>query len=157
MTGYVRSLSLQRSRSVREGRNKPRPIHTICMKRGDRLLSVICKQTRLFTSVTADHVLCDRSSRTAPDTTLQLVSSLPRPRSSLVKVYIDRHSAPPSQPLVCLNVRLLANKVDNLLDVRRDQLIDGLFLIETWHDVDSICLRRLRADGFQVTDLPRPR
>ena len=28
---------------------------------------------------------------------------------------------------------------------------------ETWHDSDAICLRRLRADGFQVLDRPRPR
>ena len=155
----VRSLSLRRSRGVRGGRNKPRPIRTICMTSDDRRPSVKCKQIRLFTSVTADRVLRDCSSRTVPDTTLQLVSSLPRPRSSLVKVHIDRHSAPPSQPLVCgsLNVRSLTNKVDNLLDVRRDQLIDVLFLTETWHDVDSICLRRLRTDGFQVVDRPRPR
>ena len=76
-----------------------------------------------------------------------------------MKVHIDRHSAPPSQPLVCgcLNVRSLSNKVDNLLDVRRDQLTDVLFLTETWHDADSICLRRLRADRFQVVDRPRLR
>ena len=41
--------------------------------------SAIGKQTRLFSSVTADRVLCDCSSRTVPDTTLQLVSSLPQP------------------------------------------------------------------------------
>ena len=65
----------------------------------------------------------------------------------------------PATALVCgcFNVRSLANKVDDLLDVRRDQLMDVLFLTETWHDADSICLRRLRADGSQVVDRPRPR
>jgi Reverse transcriptase (RNA-dependent DNA polymerase) len=32
-----------------------------------------------------------------------------------------------------------------------------LFLCETWHDPDSVALRRLRVDGFQVVDRPRPR
>jgi len=44
-----------------------------------------------------------------------------------------------------------------LLDVRRDLAIDVLFLGETWHDADSVSFSRLRADGFQVVDLPRPR
>jgi len=35
--------------------------------------------------------------------------------------------------------------------------IDVLFLVETWHDTDSVSFRRLRADGFQVVDRPRPR
>ena len=75
----VRSLSLRRFRGVRGGRNKPRPIRTIGMKSsGDRRPSVICKQTRLFTSVTANHVLYDCSLRTVPDPTLRIVS-LPRP------------------------------------------------------------------------------
>ena len=56
-----------------------------------------------------------------------------------------------------LNVRALANKVDHLLEVRYDHNIDVLFLVETWHDADSVCLRRLRADGFRVVDCPRPR
>ena len=30
-------------------------------------------------------------------------------------------------------------------------------LVETWHDADSVCIRRLRADGYQVVDRPRPR
>jgi hypothetical protein len=42
-------------------------------------------------------------------------------------------------------------KLDELLDVRRDLAIDVLFLVETWHDVDSV------GDGFQVVDRPRPR
>jgi exonuclease III len=32
-----------------------------------------------------------------------------------------------------------------------------LFLCETWHDHDSVGLRRLRVDGYQVIDRPRPR
>lgn len=83
----------------------------------------------------------------------------PRLRSSLLKVRIDRHATPPSAALACgcFNVRSLNNKVDDLLDVRREQLIDVLFLVETWHDSDSVCISRLRANGFQVIDRPRPR
>ena len=71
---------------------------------------------------------------------------------------VDRHSTQPSSEAVfgCLNIRSLGNKLDDLLDVRRDQLIDVLFLCETWHDHDSVALRRLRVDGFQVVDRPRP-
>ena len=32
-----------------------------------------------------------------------------------------------------------------------------MFLVETHHDIDSVSLRRLRADGFQVIDHSRPR
>ena len=41
--------------------------------------------------------------------------------------------------------------------MKRDRLLDVLFLVETWHDSDSTCLCRLRADGFQTVDRPRPR
>ena len=57
----------------------------------------------------------------------------------------------------CLNIRSLGNKLDDLLEVRRDQSVDVMFLVETWHDSDSVSLGRLRADGFQVVDRPRPR
>ena len=56
-----------------------------------------------------------------------------------------------------LNVCSVANKVDDLLEVRRDQHIDVMCLAETWHDSDSVCFRRLRSDGYRVIDRPRPR
>jgi len=55
------------------------------------------------------------------------------------------------------NIRSVANKVDDLLDVRRENKIDVLFLVETWHDGYFVCLRRLRVEGFQVDDRPRSR
>jgi len=57
----------------------------------------------------------------------------------------------------CLNIRSLNNKLDDVLEVRRDLCIDVLFVVETWHDPDAVCIRRLRADGFHVVDAPRPR
>jgi len=76
-----------------------------------------------------------------------------------VKVRAERHSAPryADMSFGCLNIRSLANKLDDLLEVRRDRLMDVMFLTETWHDSDSVSLSRLRADGFQVVDRPRPR
>ena len=56
-----------------------------------------------------------------------------------------------------INVRSLINKVDDLLQVRGDRGIDVLCLVETWHDTDSVCFRRLRSDGYRVVDRPRPR
>ena len=35
--------------------------------------------------------------------------------------------------------------------------MDVMFLMETWHDSNSVSLSRLRADGFQVVDRPGPR
>ena len=85
--------------------------------------------------------------------------SRPRPPSSLVKVRVERHSAPryAGMSFGCLNIRSLGNKLDDLLEVRRDRQIDVMFLTETWHDSDSVSLSRLRTDGYQVVDRPRPR
>ena len=71
----------------------------------------------------------------------------------------DRHAVRPGSDVTlgCLNVRSLGSKLDDLVEVRRDQLIDVLFLCETWHDHDSVALHRLRVDGFQVVDRSRPR
>lgn len=82
-----------------------------------------------------------------------------RPTSSLLRVHVDRHAASNGPELVfgCINIRSLRNKLDDLLDVRRDKSLDVVCLVETWHDTDSVSLRRLRADGFQVVDRPRPR
>jgi hypothetical protein len=96
---------------------------------------------------------------TSRTSTIRTTSLRPRLQYTLKKVRIDRHSTPPAASLVCgcFNVRSLANKVDDLLDVRHEQNIDVLFLVETWHDSDSVSLRRLRTGGFQVVDRPRPR
>ena len=57
----------------------------------------------------------------------------------------------------CLNVRSLNNKLDDLLDVRRSHSLQVLLLVETWHDSDSMAIRRLRAGGFSVIERARPR
>ena len=56
-----------------------------------------------------------------------------------------------------LNIRSLTYKLDDLLEVRRDRSIDVLGSVETWHDAESIALRRLRVNGFSVVDRLRPR
>jgi hypothetical protein len=35
--------------------------------------------------------------------------------------------------------------------------IDVLGVVESWHDVDSVVLRRLRVEGYSVVDRSRPR
>ena len=35
--------------------------------------------------------------------------------------------------------------------------MDVMFLVETWHDSDCVSFRRLRVDGYNVIDRPRPR
>jgi exonuclease III len=83
----------------------------------------------------------------------------PPPDRSMLRVHVDRHSFRRGAQLSfgCLNVQSLSNKLDDLLDVQRDKQIDVMLLVETWHDSDSVSLRRLRVDGFQVVDRPRPR
>ena len=48
-------------------------------------------------------------------------------------------------------------ELDDLLEVRRDQSIDVFLLTESWHDSNSVCLQRLRAEGFAVVERARPR
>jgi len=77
----------------------------------------------------------------------------------VLRVHVDRHSTSigPNLSFGCFNIDSLANKVDDILDVRRDSSIDILLLVEAWHDSDSVSLRRLLSDGFQVVECPRPR
>jgi len=74
-------------------------------------------------------------------------------------IHVQRHATTSGPELVFahMNIRSLANKLDDLLDVRRNLAIDVLFLGETWHDADSVSFSRLRADRFQVVDRPRSR
>ena len=53
-----------------------------------------------------------------------------------------------SAVLGCLNVRSLLRKYDDVIELCRDRRIDLLCLTETWHDVDSAVLGRLRRAGY---------
>ena len=94
-----------------------------------------------------------------------IVGNRPPPRervrrpASVLSVHFDRHAATAGPRLVfgCHNIRSVANKLDDVLEVRSDLGIDVLYLVETWHDTDSVSFRRLRTDGFQFVDRPRPR
>jgi hypothetical protein len=74
---------------------------------------------------------------------------------------VARHSDSPSSCVTfgCLNIRSLESKLDDLLEVCRGHSlhVDVMLLTETWHDPDSVCVRRLRADGFTVVERARPR
>jgi len=52
---------------------------------------------------------------------------------------------------------LLANQLDELLEVCRDHSIDRLAVVESWHDVESVALRHQIVSGYSVVYLPRPR
>ena len=47
-----------------------------------------------------------------------------------------------------MNLHSVNDKIDNILSLRRERDLDVLLLCETWHDSDSVCIRRLRADGM---------
>ena len=79
------------------------------------------------------------------------LQSRSHPLSSLMKVRVERHSAPCYADMFrCLNIHSLGNKLDDLLEVHHDPLINVMFLMETWHDSNSES--HLRNDGFQVVD-----
>ena len=54
---------------------------------------------------------------------------------TLIHIHTDRHVAT-SDTLTfgCINIRSIANKVDDLLQVRTDHSVDVVLLTETWHD-----------------------
>jgi len=74
-------------------------------------------------------------------------------------VRVLRHTTPVTKRLtLCvLNIQSANNKIDEILDVRREHALDVMLLSETWHDGDSVSIRRLRAEGLQVLERARPR
>jgi len=163
--GPVRS-----ARGCRAGRQRcPQPQYTRCV--GSGISRITGNRPAPHTQFASDdRTAFDNPSDTSPpclsDNKPQIATvnqPVPHPSShphpSLLQVHINRRPAPPDRQLVLgtLNIRSIANKVDDLVEVRRAQKIDVLFLVETWHDSDSVSLRRLRAEGFQIVDRPRPR
>ena len=72
-------------------------------------------------------------------------------------MFVGRHQLTSLLVVSLINVSCLTNKHDDLLQVRRDHGVDVLLLVETWHDADSVCLRRLHSDGYRFVDRLRPR
>ena len=56
-----------------------------------------------------------------------------------------------------LNIRSVTNKIDDVVELRRDVSADVVCLVETCHDSDGFPLNRLRSMGYTVVDRPRPR
>jgi len=81
--------------------------------------------------------------------------------SNLITMPVLRHagsSAGRTLGFASQNVRSLTLlKFDALLVEFLDRSLDIVVLCETWHDSDSVSIRRLRADGFSVVEHARPR
>jgi len=77
---------------------------------------------------------------------------------SLLRVHVHRHVASNGPEIVFggINICSVRNKLDDILDVRRDLSLDVVCLVETWHDADSVGLCRRRGDGYQVVNRLRP-
>jgi len=57
-----------------------------------------------------------------------------------------------------MNIRSLSlSKLNSLLLELNDHPVDVMLLCETWHDADSVAIRRLRAEGYFVVERARPR
>jgi hypothetical protein len=74
------------------------------------------------------------------------------PRPALKKIRICRHTVSSSHQLTfgLLNVQSANNKIDDIIDMKKEQGLDVMLLTETWHDTDSVSIRRLRAEGLAV-------
>ena len=72
---------------------------------------------------------------------------------------VERHGLRVVEDLTLgfLNVRSLHNKVEEVLDLMSEYKLAGLFLAETWHDSDSVCLSILRQKGILVLEKARSR
>jgi hypothetical protein len=91
-----------------------------------------------------------RPSEMAAEKSTTTTTTTPTPAPSVSRI---------SDNILCnsLNIRSLNNdKLDALMGICRNEAIDVSVLVETWHDVDSICFNRVRMNGFQVVDRPRP-
>jgi hypothetical protein len=77
--------------------------------------------------------------------------------TSLSRAPRHAHSRQRRLSIGLLNVRSLRRKVDDVLEIQRKFSLDIFLLTETWHDSDSVCLSRLRSEGFVIVDQPRPR
>ena len=81
-------------------------------------------------------------------------------RPNVVPIRPLRHTETTSRAIVfgSMNVASLSpSRLDELFVVARHQALDVLLLCETWHDAESISIRRIRADGFTVVERARPR
>ena len=77
----------------------------------------------------------------------------------IANVRPQRHVHQPAKQLSCatFNVRSLPKKLEALKQLTSDLDIPVLCLTETWLDDDSVDLRRLRTQGYQVLERARPR
>lgn len=85
-------------------------------------------------------------------------SSAAAPKSSnLINVCVKRHESPTPRHLTfgCWNVRSANAKIDEIIDVKSRQQLDVLLLTETWHENESISIKRLRSEGFQLLERAR--
>ena len=57
----------------------------------------------------------------------------------------------------CLNILSINSKFDDVIELLAHHCLSVLCLTETWHDVDSAVIARLRSAGFSVVDRPRLR
>jgi exonuclease III len=80
--------------------------------------------------------------------------------SNLIKVPLQRNDF--KKDTICvfgsLNIRSLScTKAEALLLELKERHIHVLALCETWHDPDSVSIRRFRNEGFSVVERARPR
>ena len=82
-----------------------------------------------------------------------------KPTPCLNKIRISRHTVTSSHQLTfgLLNVQSANNQIDDIIDMKKEHGLDVMLLNETWHDADSVSIRRLRAEGLQVIERSRPR
>ena len=89
----------------------------------------------------------------ASDSSMYVGHSSSKQLTALVTETADRRVS----SYCLLNVRSLSSKLDDVIALRRDNSVSVVCLVETWHDVEDVSVRRLRALDFTVVDRPRTR
>jgi hypothetical protein len=142
-----------------------RPQVVLCIRQHELLRRHGCRAGRSLRARTSRLLPCLRpvgngafivSTSRAPQRPGQRVNINNAVPSTRYNVRLDQHVTPLSFKTF-LNIRSLLNKLDDILELRRDRLFDVLCLVETWHYSDSVCVQRLRAEGFRVIDRARQR
>ena len=81
-------------------------------------------------------------------------------RHELIPLVSRRHQAQKTGSPVLIgfqNVRLLNNKVEEVVELIQDYKMDVMFMAKTRHDPESISISKLRSRGHVVFEKARPR
>jgi len=159
----IRELGLRRRRGVRAGCYKQRPISVVNLRcqqsRGSLELHGCSGELPTIIGNRRNTSMDAAVDNKASPLKQEIGGYVKKPAPCLKKIRISRHTVASSHQLTfgLLNVQSANNKIDDIIDMNKEHGLDVMLLSETWHDADSVSIRRLRAEGLQVIERSRPR